>query len=566
MIVNILRQDYSKIELINGDEKITYNGPAHNLFHNDEVNINEDGSLHILFRSLPQYLVGELELYSSHIFKSSTRTPLYIFRPIDTHYPKFYVHSNGRTKYNRNILISINELDWNANNNLPHGKVYHIYGLYDDIFAMEHALCDHYNLLDDDYRLKNIPIVKYGYEISRTNIENEIYSIDPVGCLDIDDAFSIKIDNNYFHLWIHIADVYSNLMSWYDDASYIVSHLHQGSSVYLRTQIKHMLSSIWAKNICSLLEGTVKNMLTLYIRLDEDDNIICNLYPSVGKITKNYNYDNSVKLCRDYYNKVNKIYSIFLKKYGNDNMCDNIDNTHKFIEALMIIYNLYYGNEITKEWPYKLLRVQKNEKYNMVICQDDINYDKDLRKFLMIIYRNNASYSLIEGTDEHSSLGVYGYTHATSPIRRRIDLINQMMYYNKNMVKRDIMIGIVSDINDYEKRVKRLTRDLNKIYLLERVYYKPDYETGCYIYNVNMSKNRISVYFPKEKLSFKIRIVMIDLVDMYETRIEDNCVITRNKQTNVDEKRLEMNKLLKVKVNGEPRINKLDDGLLIEFF
>jgi hypothetical protein len=81
-----------------------------------------------------------------------------------------------------------------------------------------------------------------------------------------------------------------------------------------------------------------------------------------------------------------------------------------------------------------------------------------------------------------------------------------------------------------------------------------------------MSKNRISVYFPKEKLSFKIRIVMIDLVDMYETRIEDNCVITRNKQTNVDEKRLEMNKLLKVKVNGEPRINKLDDGLLIEFF
>jgi exoribonuclease R len=247
-------------------------------------------------------------------------------------------------------------------------------------------------------------------------------------------------------------------------------------------------------------------------------------------------------------------------------MCDNIDNTHKFIEALMIIYNLYYGNEITKEWPYKLLRVQKNEKYNMVICQDDINYDKDLRKFLMIIYRNNASYSLIEGTDEHSSLGVYGYTHATSPIRRRIDLINQMMYYNKNMVKRDIMIGIVSDINDYEKRVKRLTRDLNKIYLLERVYYKPDYETGCYIYNVNMSKNRISVYFPKEKLSFKIRIVMIDLVDMYETRIEDNCVITRNKQTNVDEKRLEMNKLLKVKVNGEPRINKLDDGLLIEFF
>ena len=563
--VNILRQDYSKIELINGDEKIIYNGQSRGLFHNDEVKINEDGSLHILFRSLPQYLVGELELYSSHIFKSTTRTPLYLFKPLDVRYPKFYVHSNGRAKYNRNILISINELGWNDNNNLPHGKVYDVYGVYDDINVIEQALCNHYNLLDNDYRLKNTPIVKYGYEISRTEIKEDIYSIDPIGCLDIDDAFSIKVDNDYFHLWIHIADVYSNLMSWFDDASYIVYHLYQGSSIYLRTQIKHMLSSIWAKNICSLLEGTKKNMLTLHIRLDRNENIECNLYPSVGKITKNYNYDNSVKLCRDYYDKVYKIYSIFLKKYGNNNMSDKIDNTHKFIEALMIIYNLYYGNEVAKDWTYRLLRVQKNKKYDMILDNMNDKYDRDLSKFLMIISSNNAQYSVEKDNIGHSSLGVRGYTHVTSPIRRKVDLINQMMYYNSDVIKKGIIDGMVSDINDYEKRVKRLTRDLNKIYLLERVYYKPNYETGCYIYGVNIEKNRMSLYFPREKLTFKIRILMIDLVDMYDISIYDGSIIIKNKQVNEVEKRLEMMKLLRVRVNGEPRINKLDDGLLIDF-
>jgi exoribonuclease R len=322
-----------------------------------------------------------------------------------------------------------------------------------------------------------------------------------------------------------------------------------------------MLSSVWANNICSLLEGTTKNMLTLYIKLDNNDNIICNLYPSIGKITKNYDYNNSIKLCKDYYDKIEKIYNLFLKKYGTRFINEKIDNTHKFIEALMIIYNLYYGNEISKEWPYRLLRVQKNNKYDHVYD----TYDKDLKKFLMIINMNNAHYDITNNIDTHNLLGVIGYTHATSPIRRRMDLINQMMFYNKDVIEQNIMVGIVNDINEYEKKIKKLNRDLNKIYLLERVYYNPNYISNCYIYNININKNRMSIYFPKEKLSFKIRIVLNDLIKMYDITIDNNNIVIRNIQNNFIEKQLELMKLLKVRINGEPRINKLDDGLLLEF-
>jgi exoribonuclease R len=561
--VNILKQDYSLIELINihTNEYISYNGQSRGLFHNDEVNINKDGSLQFIFTSLPTYLVGELELYSSHILKSNTNTPLFLFKPLDTHYPKFYVHSNCRSKYERNILISIHEIGWHLTDNLPHAKILHVFGLYDDISVMEHALCYHYDLLDNNYRLKNIPIVKYGYEINRTTINENIYSIDPNGCRDIDDAFSIKIDNEAFHLWIHIADVYSNLMNYFDDASYIISHLHQGSSIYLRSQIKHMLSNLWATNICSLLEHNERNMLTLYIKLDNNGNINCNFFPSIGKITKNYNYDNSTKLFKDHFDTISKIFHIFMNKYGNNASIQNINDTHKFIEALMIIYNLYFGNEIMKHWNYKLLRVQEPTKYIM-----PTDCDKQLAKFLYIISNNRAYYTISNELVTHSSLNISDYTHTTSPIRRRVDLINQMLYYNSDIIKYNIMLGIINDINLFEKKVKKMNRDLNKIYLLERVYNSPNYVTNCYIYNLNITKKRIDIYFPKEKLSFKYNIIIRDLYDIYDISCNDNKINIINKQTNTIEQILEMMKLIKIRINGVPHINNIDSALLIDFF
>ena len=436
-----------------------------------------------------------------------------------------------------------------------------MYGIYDDITVIEDALCHHYDLLDTNNRLKNMPIIKYGYEISRTIISEEIYSVDPDGCKDIDDAFSIKEDNNGFHLWIHISDVYSNLMRWYDDASYIVSHLYQGSSIYLRKRIRHMLSNVWSTNICSLLEGTTKNMLTMYIHVDKNNEIDCKFYASYGKITKNYNYDNGTKLCNKYYEIVSNIYQCFMEKYGSNVDNYKISDTHKFIEALMIIYNLYFGNEITSDWTYKILRIQKDNKYDITTG----NYDKDLIKFLKIINSTRANYEVTNILDNHASLGVRGYTHVTSPIRRRIDLINQMMYYNKDIIKYEIMLGIISDINMYEKKLKCMNRDLSIIYLLERVYNKPNYETVCYIYDFNIVKNKLSLYFPKERLSVRMQIVMRELIEIYSIIYENNNILIKNKQTNETEKILKIMELLKVRINGIPKINKLDDALLVEF-
>lgn len=566
--VHIQNQDYSNILLINKNtnESITYTGFCRDLFHNDEVELHESGNVRVHFRSLPQFLVGELELYSSYILKSNTSTPIYLFRPLNKSYPKFYVHSNCKRKYTTNIWISIHELSWNPDNIYPSAKTLDVYGSVSDITSIELALSHHYQLINPPVHLKYNPQVKYGYDIARTKHTEEIYSIDPKGCRDIDDAFSVKAGEDAFELWIHIADVYGELMSWYDESSHLVNDIRQYETLYFRNHNIPMLPNIWSSNLCSLQENTEKKMLTLHIKVTHDLKIDIKFYPSYGKITKNCEYNDSIsnKMCNRYTPMVELIYKYFIKTYGTEqNILDyKINNTHDFIEAMMIIYNTYFANVITKNWSYKILRVQKPSKKHINLD----NVDKPLSKFLNLLSSNRALYIVTNENLEHNSLAINGYTHVTSPIRRYIDLINQMLYHcSDNMINHGVMLGTVYDVNSFQKKLKKMYRDLNKIYMLERVYYKPDYSSEFYIYDTNIQKNKMSVYFPKEKLSFKTYIVHDSVKHLYNIKLEDNIIHMTNIQNNEDEKKLEMYKLLPVILNGQPDLHNIDNALLFQY-
>jgi exoribonuclease R len=565
--VHIHNQDYSNISLINKNtnEIITYIGFCRDLFHNDEVELNEDGSMKILFRNLPQFLVGELELYSSYILKSNTSTPLYLFRPLNKSYPKFYVHSNCKRNYSTNIWISINNISWNPNNVYPSAKTLDVFGSVNDINSIETALAYHYQLYDPSSHLKYTPQVKYGYDIARTKHTEEIYSIDPKGCRDIDDAFSVKAGEDSFELWIHIADVYGEIMSWYDESSHIVSDIRQYETIYFKNRNIPMLPNLWSSNLCSLLENTEKKMLTLHIKVSHDLKIESKFYPSYGKITKNCEYNDSLsnKLCNRYGQMVEIIYKHFMNIYGvNVPVLESkINNTHDFIEAMMIIYNTYFANVITKNWSYKILRSQKPPKQNY----DSAHMDKSLTKFLNLLASNRAEYIVTNENLEHNSLGISGYTHVTSPIRRYIDLINQMLYHcSDNMINHGVAMGIISDVNQYQKKLKKMYREINKIYMLERVYYKPNYSSEFYIYDTNINKNKMSVFFPKEKLSFKTYIIPESVKHLYNIKMINNHICITNIQ-DTEEKKLEMFKLLPVVLNGHVDLHNIDNSLLFQY-
>ena len=62
-----------------------------------------------------------------------------------------------------------------------------------------HEITNEHNIFDHDN-------INYRLSLKRDNIKQEIYTIDPEGCKDADDGFSIYEENNKLYLAIHIAD------------------------------------------------------------------------------------------------------------------------------------------------------------------------------------------------------------------------------------------------------------------------------------------------------------------------------------------------------------------------
>ena len=146
-----------------------------------------------------------------------------------------------------------------------------------------------------------------------------------------------------------------------------------------------MLPDIISSNYGSLLEKTTRFMLSLKIKYCTKTNkvIETDLRKTIGQVKRNYTYDNYPK-------KYNKSFKIVEQIYKNiTGQCIIITESHKLIEALMIIYNTYFSR-ITSEKEISLYRIQ--DKYKTDTNNDLL--DISLNKFLTLIQSSSAKYSL----------------------------------------------------------------------------------------------------------------------------------------------------------------------------
>ena len=137
-------------------------------------------------------------------------------------------------------------------------------------FGNKRSISEDIDLLDEyfinEYSISDNERVNLG--------KHEIYSIDPEGCKDADDAFSIFIENNNLYLAIHIADPteYINLKSklWKDI-------INRTTTKYISNREPiHMLPPK-IMNLANLQEldyrpeGTEKNAITIITEIDKDN-------------------------------------------------------------------------------------------------------------------------------------------------------------------------------------------------------------------------------------------------------------------------------------------------------
>ena len=553
-LLRIINQDYSNYKLVNNSKiELEYFNPEHvyGMFDGDMVDII-DGQITKIKDNSPTYIVGELELFSKYSFKPNKKnTPCYMFRPLDKKYPKFLVNSTLKRNSTKNVLVTIQIHKWEKNTKFPRGLIVKNLGEINDKKAIQESLLLKRYLAVKSLKcsFKDIPLQFENickHSIDREILSEDIISIDPEGCRDIDDAFSLRPKNKNIIVDIHISDVYYVLTRLN-----IFDKVQNVTSIYLDSYIKGMLPDVISSNVGSLLEKKNRFMLSIEIIYNSEDNSIVStrLRKTFGMVRKNYSYDNYPKKYNKYFDCISKIYSLIT----NQDM--EIYDSHKFIEALMIIYNTLFSKIISK----KSLQIYRIQQYNYDKKAIN-NCDKSLERFMNLIQSNSAIYSTEK--EGHSTLKISDYTHATSPLRRIVDLMNQEILYSNNcslLQKIDL-----NYINSFNKNLKKAYRDIHKILLAFNVYHNKSYSTKCYIYDFNLESKSCYLFFPDENMSIKTKLISYKLADKFIIHKNDSNIILTCEESGCKNE-IELMKELKVQIYGKPNIFEPDKSIIVDF-
>ena len=267
-----------------------------------------------------------------------------------------------------------------------------------------------------------------------------------------------------------------------------------------------------ASNNASLGNGDIKSAISLFLKYDLND---------TSKVKSFYFKKVNVKNRALSYDEANNIKNgeIFeFKKFACKLMCldnkqklqnystDTIQYT-KIVEHFMLLYNVYVAETL---YSYNKSTILRNHKLNNINKKLLSNKEVKLSDHIFKTSQNAANY--IIGSEQidfdslqHESLNFSLYTHATSPIRRWVDIINQI-----NIVRYIENKEILSVSNEKIDLVNNFTKNLRKFY--------NNYEKLKIIFNFNYSNSSTNFDAFIIKISkFKMKIFIPDL------NIEHSC-------------------------------------------
>jgi exoribonuclease R len=356
-------------------------------------------------------------------------------------------------------------------------------------YNLESRICNPEGLDLDSKRLEHASHIRSSWNI---------FSIDPDGSKDFDDAFSIKtlpnleIDKQNYLVSIYIANVplWLDLLEFHDD-------INQVSTIYLPNKKQSMLPTILSDDKCSLLEKTNRIAFTLDLEVNSLGDIIDTRFSNtLVNLKKNWSYDDPKLL-------LNKDYLTLLKVVKKMSNQDTID-THKLVEILMVKMNCICG---------KLLFENNSGIFRKVAFEENLEIPqtvpKDIANTIQIISNAKSSYIKSNGLEiRHDILQTDSYIHITSPIRRVVDIINMGLlqkilgltefsnktneYFNKMIQDEQI-----NNINIMSKKIKSTQNKCNLLNWIT-LNYIPDTILEGYIID------ECTIYIPEYRLQCKL--------------------------------------------------------------
>ena len=286
------------------------------------------------------------------------------------------------------------------------------------------TICDKYNVQD------------------KTN--EHIFTIDPDGSKDLDDAFSIKKqENGSYKISIYIANVFL-IIDHFNLWKFLTKRV---STIYLPENKRNMLPDSLSDDLCSLL--TRKKRISFVMEFIYDDTVhSINYYHALINVSNNYVYD-SKELLND---------SSYIELFNaTKKLNNNIIDSHDVVSYWMKYMNIQIAN---------VLYCKKTGVFRVATKGENVNIDSknnETKNMLEQWKYISSSYQLFsEKQNMFHELLENKYVHITSPIRRQVDLINQIYFY-KYYFKHKIGKETEQFLTDFEDNIDRMNIDMKSI-------------------------------------------------------------------------------------------------------
>lgn len=533
----IEKRNYSKWKYINTNTNLPteiHNNrtPAElSLFHNDIFVFDENKFtlIHSEIRSAP-YIPGILILEGNRTYGRTTlkKRLLYKCIPDNPLLPAFLVPYDFQLGFSKKLVnkfVLFRFSEWTA---------VHPIGILTETIGdvNNNALFCEYRLCCRSLRAKSFNEMKRKIESQmedkRTYIENMIQTynvcnrtgdyviaIDPEGSRDYDDAFSCRqINDDAYIVSVHIA----NVVLWIESLHLWehMSTITNVSSIYLPDKRRPMLPLILSENLCSLTaDGDKRIALTLDIKIDTNGQILATKFSnSAILISKNYVYESAECLEDSTY----KILFKLAKMQSAD-----IHDSHDVVAHWMMKMNHIAGKFLAKRATGIFRKATCSDERNIV----SVGIPEDTRKILQSWANISAEYC-IKNTDmpiEHCAMNLQNYVHITSPIRRLVDILNQIAiiqqyrltelsietsaFLRENLAK-------IMNINENSRAIKKTQQECDTLY---KITENPDImekEWQGIIVDIDEDRQKINVYLEELKLMISVGISCEQLTDLHK--------------------------------------------------
>jgi len=407
----------------------------------DLVEVDLGQVMKITQRAKHQHIVGTLELASKVRYGiTSHGHPIYSFVPFAESYPPFFVGCS-QNDVSQNVLAIIDFAHWDQGT-CPRGNLARIIGPAGDIAVEEEALTLHASPL----RWKKLePLVEPPELFARST--GITFHVDPPGCKDIDDAITLNpLPGFNIEVKIHIADVSSWLVAnpWLVEKAEAI-----GQTLYRDgVAIKPMFPAELSEDTFSLLPGKDRRAWTLSFIWNTALKCVSAVTWTLEMIRVSQSFT---------YHSVTK--SMFAKEL--EEICSGlagraITDSHEWIEQLMIFYNCEAAKLLYKTEMGVLRRHAAPDEARFAA------YDAAGLPAKRLAMSAGEYCSSGELEVKHWGLGQDFYCHASSPIRRWSDCLNQLAIRRLILGEEPNIITapVIDRMNARSKAIKAYERDL----------------------------------------------------------------------------------------------------------